>query len=202
MSLRKSIGYISVFAGLLMCAGVAAAQDPAENSNTTTPRLGTSAAVQTVVKFNFAAGSDAAARNTGMARRGNSSRTSSPSVSTTTPTNSAGATAPSASNAAMLKSKHETRTFRPFGKAFALSTAVYWSGAIADVSSSATRHELNPFLRGSRGGIVTTRAVGFAAVPYCLSLLFEKKHSKLASVLRFLGGGVRFGAAIHNWRTR
>jgi hypothetical protein len=200
MFLRKSIGYISVFTGLLICAGVAAAQGPAENSDTTTPSLGTSAAVQTALKLNFSAASDAAARNTGLARARKSLRTS--SLSPTTPTNPASATDPSVSIPAIRKSKPETGTFRPFGKAFALSTAVYWSAAAADVFSSAARHELNPFLRGSRGRIVTTRAAGFAAVPYCLSLLFEKKHSKLASVLRFLGGGVRFGAAIHNWRTR
>jgi len=60
MFVRKSILYISVFAVLLMCVGFAAAQGPAENTNTTTSELAISATVQTAVQLNISTGSGGA----------------------------------------------------------------------------------------------------------------------------------------------
>lgn len=90
--------------------------------------------------------------------------------------------------------------FKPFGNGFVVSSAVFWSGTVTDLAT--TRHniatgrfrESNPFLRDEHGGVRTGRALAVSGAAYGFTLLLEKRHPKLASIVRFIGGGVHFAA--------
>jgi hypothetical protein len=84
---------------------------------------------------------------------------------------------------------------------FVVSSSVYWGGVAADYVSTeqALRRgfvERNPLLQGA-----TRKAVywGVAGGVYALTLWLEKKHPRAARVMRYIGGGIHFGAAAYNW---
>ena len=105
-----------------------------------------------------------------------------------------------ASVAAQAQTVKRSDFFKPYGKSFVTSSAVYWTGFAADLSSSQGSYELNPVFRGSGGRVNNKRALLIAGSGYAVSVLIEKQHPKLASVLRFIGGSVHWGAAARNWR--
>lgn len=90
--------------------------------------------------------------------------------------------------------------FRPFGPMTAISTVVCLAGTFADVATSGGA-ELNPLLRNSSGQFSQGKALAIGAGICGGTLLIERlapSTSKAMSVIRFIGGGVHFGVALHN----
>ncbi|MEP6743829.1 MAG: hypothetical protein ABJB61_15135 [bacterium] len=87
-------------------------------------------------------------------------------------------------------------------KLFAVSSATYWAGTFADWESSQGRIELTPTLRNKQGEISGPKYFGIAAGVYAVTLFLERRHSRVASILRFTFGGGHFVAAAHNYHTR
>jgi len=88
--------------------------------------------------------------------------------------------------------------FKPFGKSFVVSTAVYGGGATADVLTSRGKLESNPLSRDQFKVFDTKKNVALKAGVYGVSLLFEKKYPKIAFIFRVASGAVFIGYAVHN----
>lgn len=101
------------------------------------------------------------------------------------------------SNAQSLK---KSDFFKPYGKGFKTSSIVFWSGVALDLQSSKGGIETNSLFRNKNGKVDTKKVLLISGVGYGISLLMEKKYPKLASAIRFIGGSIHYGAAIHNWR--
>lgn len=106
------------------------------------------------------------------------------------------------SSANFLKPSAERGFFKPFGGAFVSSSAAFWVGTFADIASSKGLLENNPLARNSQGGLSTGKALALNGVAYGLTLLIEKRHPKLASIMRFGWGGAHAGAALANQREK
>jgi hypothetical protein len=100
--------------------------------------------------------------------------------------------------------KAERRGFyRPFGKAFAVSSIAYWSGAVFDNLSSRGLVETNPLARNRDGRISMGKAFAYDAAFYSATVVLERRHPRLAFWVRIIAGGVKsvFGG-VHNLRER
>lgn len=91
-----------------------------------------------------------------------------------------------------------------FDKWFVASSAVFAVGAIMDHQSTvagmkiAGAREANPLLRNSDGSFSPGKHLALSAGVYGVSLLMQRKHPKMANVLRFIGGAAKIGVSIHN----
>jgi hypothetical protein len=95
--------------------------------------------------------------------------------------------------------------FKPYGRGFIASSAVYWGGSVFDTLNTrrcvnnGTCRELNPLFRTRDGKLRVGRAIASQAIGYGLTLWLEKKHPKLASFLRFGGGAAHVLGGSRNW---
>lgn len=91
-----------------------------------------------------------------------------------------------------------------FDKWFIASSAVFAVGAIMDHQSTvagmkiAGAREANPLLRNSDGSFSPGKHLALSAGVYGVSLLMQRKHPKMANILRFIGGAAKIGVSIHN----
>jgi hypothetical protein len=91
-----------------------------------------------------------------------------------------------------------------FDKWFLASSAVFAVGAVLDHQSTvagmkkAGARELNPLLRNSDGSFSPGKHLALTAGVYGASLMLQRKHPKMANVLRFIGGAAKIGVSIHN----
>lgn len=89
----------------------------------------------------------------------------------------------------------------------ALSYGVFIAGAAADLQTTqavlkAGGAEANPLLGNSIGQIALRKSLISAGVLVAAHMVERNGHRRVASVLRFAGGGVQFGAAVHNARLK
>jgi len=91
-----------------------------------------------------------------------------------------------------------------FDKWFLASSAVFAVGAIMDHQSTvagmkkAGAREVNPLLRNSDGSFSPGKHLALTAGVYGASLMLQRKHPKMANVLRLIGGAAKIGVSIHN----
>lgn len=95
------------------------------------------------------------------------------------------------------------KKWKPYVGSISLaSLAVCGIGAISDPLSTRGLNETNPLFRNDRGGIRVGRSLAVGLAPCAATYLFEKKSPQLASLIRFIYGGVKIGWAIRNRRLK
>lgn len=100
----------------------------------------------------------------------------------------------------------EVSARKHFDKWFLASSTVFVVGAIMDHQSTsagmkkAGAREANPLLRNSDGSFSPGKHLALTAGVYGVSLMLQRKHPKMANVLRMIGGAAKIGVSIHNRR--
>lgn len=93
--------------------------------------------------------------------------------------------------------------FKPWGKSFAVSSAIYWSASAFDIASSRGLIEQNPLSRGRDGRINVGKALLVDAGVYAPSLLLERKHPRLAFWYRVAAASAKaLLGGLHNLREK
>lgn len=89
---------------------------------------------------------------------------------------------------------------KPFGKAFLFSSAGYWIGTIADITSSRGQgfYEGNPRFRNGSGGLATGKNLAVSGGIYAVTVILEKRWPMPMAVLRSIVGIGRLGVGLTN----
>lgn len=105
-----------------------------------------------------------------------------------------------------MESPRATSARKPFDRWFLISSAVFAAGAVMDHQSTVAgmkkvgAREANPLLRNSDGGFSSGKHLALSAGMYGASLMLQKKHPRMANILRLVGGFAKIGVSIHNRR--
>lgn len=89
--------------------------------------------------------------------------------------------------------------WRPFGPAFKVSSAAYWSAVFADMANTnklvgtGGYAELNPFLRSRSGGLSTPKYLAYNAAIYGGTIWLERKSPKKAFWIRIAHSAIHAG---------
>lgn len=105
-----------------------------------------------------------------------------------------------------MENKRTPAFGKAFDKWFYVSSAVFATGAILDHTSTSAgmkkvgAREANPLLRNSDGGFSPGKHLALTAGIYGASFMLQKKHPRMANVLRLVGGFAKIGVSLHNRR--